>query len=175
MTKTSLSRSALARALELLGRAPARRPLPPTMPGIPTTYDLEDAPEDVHDRLVAIGERARPVTAKAFRRIDAVEAARELLEASKLTSGDDNVRRWIAAKARFLEVVGFRPGDRAAIDDLGVVRVFTVKAIEGDEAVFDLDPFHRNVRRPVARLLPITAELLVAAGEVLDELEEVGS
>lgn len=173
---TTTTRSRLARALELLGRAPARRPLPPAMPGIPTTYDaIEDVPEEVHDRLVAIGERARPVTAKAFHRIDAIEAARELLEASKLTSGDDNVRRWIAAKARFLEVVGFRPDDRAAIDELGVTRVFTVKAIEGDEAVFDLDPFHRNVRRPVARLVPITAELLVAAGEVLDELEEVGS
>ena len=66
MTRTPLTRGALARALELLGRAPARRPLPTkTEPIIADPPYVSSVSPEVDAHLVAVGERARPLHRRA--------------------------------------------------------------------------------------------------------------
>lgn len=112
-------------------------------------------------------------------------AARELLDAAQTAGHAGSSDRWGKAVERFLEVVGYRKGDRVYVStsfergEEGDARFGKVATIDGygagamdghylvrfDEADPESDP----AVVPPRWLRPIVAELLTAAGEVLDE------
>lgn len=97
---------------------------------------------------------------------DRRDAAQELLDAFE----DTESGRWVDAKLKFLAVVGYRVGDRVyfAGDSGWLHSGEVVERIDDQRVRLRFDDSRTSAVVNVAELCPITAELLVAAGEVLD-------
>jgi hypothetical protein len=129
------------------------------------------------------------VELEAFQRA----AAKELLEASRSVGQAGSSDRWSKAVERYLDVVGFRPGDRAYVSGraalgpayeparehdprFGKVTNIVGRDEDGNYLVtFDeAEEGSAPAKCPAGWLRPIVADLLTAAGEVLDsDLEPV--